>query len=213
MIVLIGTEKGGTGKTTLATNLAAMRASEGHDVLLLDTDTQGSATYWSRIRDDAKIEPGVYCTQKFGQVDNEVSKFTKKFNDIIIDAGGRDSEELRSSMLVADIVCIPLQPSQFDVWTLSPMETMVKKAKILNPKLKAFILLNRASPNPSVSEAEEAKEIISDLEHLGLSQAIIRDRIAFRKAARDGLAVPEMQPADPKAVSEIQGIYKEIYHG
>ena len=213
MIVLIGTEKGGTGKTTLATNLAAMRAGEGHDVLLLDTDTQGSATYWSRIRDEAKIEPSVYCTQKFGQVDNEVSKFTKKFNDIIIDAGGRDSEELRSSMLVADIVCCPLQPSQFDVWTLSPMETMVKKAKILNPKLKAFILLNRASPNPSVSEAEEAKEIIGDLEHLGLSQTIIRDRIAFRKAARDGLAVPEMQPVDPKAVSEIQGIYKEIYHG
>ncbi len=88
------------------------------------------------------------------------------------------------------------------------METMVKKAKILNPKLRAFIVLNRASPNPSVSEAEEAKEILSDLEHLGLSRSIIRDRIAFRKAARDGLAVPEMQPADPKAVFEIQEIYK-----
>ena len=213
MIVLIGTEKGGTGKSTIATNLAAMRAGEGYDVLLLDTDTQGSATYWSRIRDEAKKEPGIYCTQKFGQVDNEVSKFSKKFDDIIIDAGGRDSEELRSSMLVADVVCIPLQPSQFDVWTLSPMETMVKKAKILNPKLQAFILLNKASPNPSVSEAEEAKEIISDLEHLGLAQAIIRDRIAFRKAARDGLAVSEMQPADPKAVSEIEAVYKEIYHG
>lgn len=213
MIVLIGTEKGGTGKSTIATNLAAMRAGEGYDVLLLDTDTQGSATYWSRIRDEAKKKPIIYCTQKFGQVDNEVSKFTKKFDDIIIDAGGRDSEELRSSMLVADVVCIPLQPSQFDVWTLSPMETMVKKAKILNPKLQAFILLNKASPNPSVSEAEEAKEIISDLEHLGLAQSIIRDRIAFRKAARDGLAVPEMQPADPKAVSEIEEVYKEIYHG
>ena len=212
MIVLIGTEKGGTGKTTLAINLAAMRAGEGYDVLLIDTDTQGSATYWSRIRDEAKIEPGVYCIQKFGQVDNEVRKLTKKFDDIIIDAGGRDSEELRSSMLVADKVCIPLQPSQFDVWTLLPMETMVKKAKILNPKLKAFILLNRASSNPSVSEAEEAKEIIGDLEYIGLSQVIIRDRIAFRKAARNGMAVPEIQPADPKAVSEIQGIYKEIYH-
>ncbi len=58
--------------------------------------------------DESKKGPAIYCIQKFGQVDNEVSKLTKKFNDIIIDAGGRDSEELRSSMLVADLVCIPL---------------------------------------------------------------------------------------------------------
>ncbi len=59
--------------------------------------------------------------------------------------------------------------------------------------MQAFILLNRASPNPSVSEAEEAKEIISDLEHLGLAQTIIRNRIVFRKTARDGLAVPDLR--------------------
>ena len=212
MIVLIGAEKGGTGKTTIATNLAAMRAKEGRDVLLFDTDTQGSATYWNRLRDESKIAPVIFCAQNFGRVDNEVAKLSKKFDDIIIDAGGRDSEELRSSLLVADCIYIPLQPSQFDVWTISSMSNMIKSTLILNPKIKAHVLLNRASTNPSVSEVNEAKEILEDVDELNFSQSIIRDRIAFRKAARDGIAITEMKPADKKAVSEIKSLYQEIYH-
>ncbi len=55
MVILIGGEKGGTGKTTIATNLAALRALAGHDVLLVDTDSQGSASYWASSRDEAGI--------------------------------------------------------------------------------------------------------------------------------------------------------------
>ena len=212
MIILIGAEKGGTGKTTIATNLAAMFAKQG-DVLLLDTDLQGSATYWSRIRDESKVEPVIYCAQKFGRVNKEVEKLSKKFDNIIIDAGGRDSEELRSSILVADKIYVPVQPSQFDVWTLSPMAMIIEKASLLNPGLSAFIVLNRASTNPSVAEVNEAKEILSDIESIKLSDSIIRDRIAFRKAARDGLAVTEMKTTDPKAVAEINELYKEITNG
>lgn len=115
-------------------------------------------------------------------------------------------------MLVSDVILAPLQPSQFDVWTLSPMETMVRKAKILNPGLRAFIVLNRASANPAVCEVAEAREIIGDLQNLVLARGTIRDRIAFRKAARDGLGVTEMQPSDPKAVAEIKVVYQEVYH-
>ena len=66
-MILIGGEKGGTGKTTLATNLAAMRALEGHDVLLIDSDPQGSANYWAQSRDELAIKPRVACVQKFGK--------------------------------------------------------------------------------------------------------------------------------------------------
>ena len=67
MIVLIGGEKGGTGKTTIATNLAALRALAGRDVLLVDTDPQGSASYWASSRDEDGIKPRVACIQKFGK--------------------------------------------------------------------------------------------------------------------------------------------------
>nr|MBI9047714.1 hypothetical protein [Anaerolineaceae bacterium] len=197
----------------IATNLAAIQAKKGGDVLLLDTDPQGSATLWSRTRDESKIEPSVYCAQKFGRVDTELRKLSNKFDHIIIDAGGRDSEELRSSMLVADRVYIPLQSSQFDVWTISQMATMVSQASMLNPGMKAYIFLNRASSNPSVTETEEAREILGDLDSLILSQVIIHDRIAYRKAARDGMAVTEMKNPDQKAIAEINLLYKEIYYG
>lgn len=213
MILLIGAEKGGTGKTTLATSLAAMRANAGKEVLLLDTDLQASATYWGRTRDSKKHSP-VYCLQKFGEIDTEVKRLAKKFDDIIIDAGGRDSKELRSSMLIADKVYIPLQASQYDIWTITSMAELVKTAKMINQKLEARIVVNRASSNPSVTETDEAKEILADFEYLTLSKAIIRDRIAFRKAAREGICVTEIEDRpDLKAIAEIEQLYKEIYHG
>ena len=52
MIVLIGGEKGGPGKTTIATNLAAMRTADKGDVLLIDTDKQPTSSYWCSLRED-----------------------------------------------------------------------------------------------------------------------------------------------------------------
>lgn len=118
MIILIGGEKGGTGKTTLVTNLAAMRAINGRDVLIIDTDPQGSANYWAQSRDDEQIKPRVACIQKFGKgLPNEVKDLEHRYQDIIIDAGGRDSVELRSASVATQKVYIPIQPSQFDIWT------------------------------------------------------------------------------------------------
>jgi chromosome partitioning protein len=213
MIILIGSEKGGTGKTTIATNLAAMRAGEGFDVLLLDTDVQGSATSWCRARDDAGIQPSIFCMQKFGRIDSEVPKLSAKFDDIIIDTGGRDSEELRSGMLVAECFYIPVTPSQFDLWSLSPMVSMVRKAGTLNPDLKAAVVINRASTHPTVAETGETRDIVNELEGIGLSRVILHDRICFRKAVREGICAAEMKQKDPKAVYEITMLYKEIYHG
>ncbi len=212
MIVLIGGEKGGTGKTTLATNLAATRARSGRDVLLVDTDIQASASYWTQLRDEAGIEPRVACIQKFGKgLQTEVNDLAKRYEDVIIDAGGRDSVELRAAMVVAEKVFIPIQPSQFDIWTLSQMDQLINTAEGFNPSLKAWVVISRASTNPSVTEQTEAMEAISDFEHLGLAKTIIRDRIAYRKAAREGLGVAEVKGADPKAVEEINALFKEVF--
>lgn len=211
MIVLIGSEKGGTGKTTIATSLAAMRADEGYDVLLLDTDPQGTATYWNRLRDQTQAQK-ITCVQVFGEVDREIRKLASKYDEIIIDAGGRDSSELRSSILVAGKIIIPLQPSQFDIWTITQMAKIVEKAKILNKQLQAYILLNLASTHPYAKEIEEAQEAIkgANFEHLELSEVVIRKRNSFQKAASQGLSVSELEN-ESNAVSEITKLYKEIY--
>jgi chromosome partitioning protein len=212
-ITVFGGEKGGTGKTTLAVNIAAMLAMKGKDVLLLDTDRQGTASFWATVREEENIEPRVACVQKFGKgLPAQVRDLAERYDEIIIDAGGRDSMELRYALGVADRAYIPVQPFQFDIWTIRQMDTLVEMAKGLNEELAAFIVLNRVATNPAIREDRETREFITreDFQHLTLAESMVRDRIAFRKAARDGLAVVEYGQ-DRKAVNEMNQLYEEIY--
>lgn len=213
MIVLIGGEKGGTGKTTLATNLAQLRIQSGRDVLLVDTDKQESASSWAGLREEEGIEPAITTVQKIGKsITRDLLELSKRFDDLVIDAGGRDSYELRAALVAADQIFIPVQASQFDVWTLGNMAELVEHAQALNPKLQAFVVLNRASPNPGVSEAREAEELLADFPVLTFSGVIVRDRIAFRKASSAGQGVNELNPADDKAKAEINQLYEVVFN-
>lgn len=213
MILAVVGEKGGPGKTTIATNLAAMRAIAGRDVLLVDTDIQGSASYWAQTRDDAGITPRVANVQKFGKnLANEIRDLSKRYQDIIIDAGGRDSAELRSSLVCADMAIIPVQASQFDLWTLYRMDEMVKLARTYNEKLRVNILISRAATNLAIPETEGAREMIGDFESFSLMESVIKERIAFRRVAAEGKCVTEMfNPDNDKAAFEITRLYKEVY--
>ncbi len=214
-IVLFGGEKGGTGKTTLATNMAAMLSLQGKDVLLLDTDRQGTASFWATVREDTEIEPRIACVQKFGKgLASQVRDLAERYDEIVIDAGGRDSMELRYSLGVADRAYIPVQPFQFDIWTIRQMDELVEMAQGLNENLQAAIVLNRVSTNPAVHEDQETRDFFDEeaFQHLALVDTVLRDRIAFRKSGRDGLSVFEWKQ-DKKAVNEMNQLYKEVYCG
>ena len=214
-IVLFGGEKGGTGKTTLATNMAAMLSLQGKDVLLLDTDRQGTASFWATVREDTEIEPRIACVQKFGKgLASQVRDLADRYDEIVIDAGGRDSMELRYSLGVADRAYIPVQPFQFDIWTIRQMDELVEMAQGLNENLQAIIVLNRVSTNPAVREDQETRDFFEEeaFQHLALADSVLRDRIAFRKSGRDGLSVVEWKQ-DKKAVNEMNQLYKEVYCG
>lgn len=214
MIILIGGEKGGTGKTTIATNLAAIRAIKGHDVLLVDTDKQGSASAWSDIRDLKNLGVRVPNIQKFGaNLAADILDLNTRYEDIIIDAGGRDSIELRAAMTVTNKMYVPVQASQFDIWTLSIINDLIFQAKAFNPTLQPKVLINRAATNPVVNEVEEAKEVVGDFENLMVADNILKERISYRKAAKSGLSVVELIKADLKAVNEITNLYMEVFNG
>ena len=211
-IILVGGEKGGTGKTTIATNLATLRAIAGRDVLLVDTDPQGSASGWSLTRNEAGITPRVASIQKFGKgLAHELDDLATRYQDIIVDAGGRDSVELRAAMTRAELLVSPLQASQFDLWTLKNLDELVQQAEGLNPRLKTLLVISRGPTHHQVTDAQDAAELVSDYANFNLAKTIIRDRTIYRRAAGLGQGVIEFAEQNDKATSEIQELYNEVF--
>jgi len=208
MIVLFGGEKGGTGKSTLATNIAAYLAKSGQDVLLLDTDRQGSATNWAATRAADPSLAKVHSVAKTGDVNSAARDLAQRYKHVVIDAGGRDSRELRSAMLAADKLFVPIKASQFDLWTVETMNEIVGTSLGFNPNLKALALVSMAPTNPQINEAQEAAEMLKGFEHLMLCSAIIRERKAYRDATSQGRGVVELD--NDKATAEIEALAAQV---
>lgn len=215
MLLLVGMEKGGTGKTTLAVNLAVMRALAGHETLLVDTDLQESASTWATVRAENNLLPSITCVSKRGKVGYDLAQLKPKFDTIIVDAGGRDSLELRQSMVIADRMVIPIRPSQFDSWSLDRMVQHIKDVEEkTGEKLSVAAMMNAVSTNRQVKEVDEMRHMLADYQDIfPVLNTTIGDRIVFRRAARDGLAVVELKNAinDEKAIGELTNLYHEVF--
>jgi chromosome partitioning protein len=222
MLILIGGQKGGTGKSTLATNLVTLRKLKNYDALLYDIDEQKTSTLWASRRDENEITPRIPSTQKILDrrvlnvgvvIRNEIKDLLAKYDEIIVDAGGAANEMLRAAMVLADCLVMPLMPSAFDVWTIDTMNTLVGEAKQQNPKLKAYVVYNKVATHPQAAQQEidESNELLSDFEHITALDVHLVYRKSVRQSQKKGVSVVEYKPADKKAIEEIQSIYREVF--
>jgi len=215
MNICVGHQKGGVGKSTTAINLAIKRASTGKSVLFVDADPQASSIKFFMLREDEKIEPSITCTSLTGKaVYQQIPKLMGKFDDVIIDTGGRDTEGFRASLLVADTLLVPVLPGQFDYWETEALPDILNMARINNPDLRACAFINKADTHPGVSIVEETVEAISKLEGIELLNAKLYYRLAYRKAAELGMSVQEL-PAkykNHKAIMEVFALYQEVFN-
>ena len=208
MIITVGGTKGGGGKTTIATNLAVMRTRAGHDVLLIDADPQGTASTFTVLRNtDAKDTPKYTCVRLLGEeILNSFESLKSKYQDIVIDAGGRETDSHRAALGIADVALIPFQPSSFDIWELGKAAKVVKEMRTMNKNLKAYTLINLADPRGTDNDA--AAEYAGEVEGLLFIPQPIVSRKSFKRAAASGLSVVEVKPPDLKAIEEIQALYE-----
>ena len=206
-IILVGGEKGGSGKSTTATNLAVYLKLEGHDVMLLDADKQATSTKWVGRRNDAGY-PEIHSAQKLGDIYKTAIDLGGRYGFVIIDAGGRDSRELRTGMVAADVLYIPIKASQADLETLPVVDELVSLSRGMNPGLLVRTLLCMAPTNERIKEVEDAQALLVDFPDLPLSGCIIRERKIYRDALLLGKGVVEMKNSDARA--EIQLLGQEI---
>lgn len=211
MIITVGGIKGGSGKTTVATHLAIIRASEGRDVLLIDADDQETASDFTIFRNERSDTGPSYTSIKLtgAAVRTQTLRLLDKYQDIVIDTGGRDTSSQRAALSVADVLLVPFVPRSFDIWTLEKVGALVNEMQPANPKLKAFTFLNRADPRGQ--DNDDAAQVLKDTESLEYANLALGSRKAFSNAAAQGLAVTELKPGDPKAIEEVMMLYRYVF--
>ena len=205
MIVLIGAQKGGCGKSTIATNLAAVAAQKGRDVVLIDADSQGTSATWAADR-EGTTAPQVACVQRVGNITATAKELATKYDLVLIDSGGRDSQELRTGLLAANLLIAPFKPSQADLDTVYQLSDVVNQAKDFNADLVAVAVLTMAPTHPANTEIKDSIEYLS--EHIKVLNCLVHERKAYRDALSAGLGV--IEHSDKKAKDEITKLYKLI---
>lgn len=209
-IITVASTKGGVGKTTLALNIAIAMALQGRDVWLIDADRQGTASTALAIRGEAGRLPAIATAHypEGGALRSQLQHQRGKFQDIVIDAGGRDSTALRAALVLSDLVLVPFQPRSIDVWAVADIAALIKEARAMRDGLEAYGFLNLA--DTAGSDNREAAEALADYPDIQYLDTPIRRRKSIANAAGNGMSVLEFLPKDEKAIAELNALLLAI---
>lgn len=190
MITVVGNLKGGSGKSTVAFNLAVWLAAHGERVNAFDLDPQRTLTDVAEVRSDEGYTP--LFSLHYGGADL-VDELTSKSGEVIVDVGTADMVAMKSALSVADRIVIPVPPSQADIWSTQRFLTLISRVTDeTSPEVCVFV--NRADTHHSIRESDEAEEALSGLEGVTLIKSRLHQRTAYRRSFSEGVGVFELVP-------------------
>jgi chromosome partitioning protein len=214
-VIIVGCNKGGTAKTTSATGLAVVLAQKGNKVYLLDADKQNSASNWAAERERIEAKPVITVSSRRGAIAGHIKSISDDYDYCIVDVSGSISPELVSALPVADLLVAPYKCSQYDLDTLTELETQVNFIKDSTGYAPDVLIYHTmASTNHVIRGRERAsfEACASEFPTFKLMKSVNSHRQAFIDTAENGLAVTEMTNA--KAKKELLAFAEEVLtHG
>lgn len=205
-VIVLASNKGGVGKTTLAMSLAEGLARRD-STLVVDLDPQQSALQWWSVADGGnrlrfRVEAGDRAAV------NAIEEGRPRHRFVVVDCPpSLSAPQTRDALMRADLVLIPMQPSPVDLWAGAHVAEWVRHAKVANPRLRAFIVLNQVEPKTRMWQG--VKEVLDEL-NLPTLATTVRRRAAFRNAALTGTTVYSTGRQGLEAVAEIESLIEEV---
>lgn len=214
MIICVANEKGGSGKSNIAINLAIKLHSLKEDVLLIDSDPQNSIKTFNDIRASKEVPFGFNCVNIFGDsLASQINLLQDKYDILIIDTAGRDCDEMREALSASDILIIPTLPSDLDIAVLNKMIKLYSQYKMFKKDLKAFVVISKASPNPFLQEKIKAlKDFITEknINDLKLCDSVLYEREIYRNSFANGMGVVEFAKKNDNALKDFESFFNEL---
>lgn len=205
MIISVLNLKGGSGKSTISTNLAVAFKLDGKKVLLIDSDPQATSIRWAGERPEENVKVNVVAIPDAKALRKQVKDFMDDYDILIIDGAPQLDLISTTSIAISELVLIPVSPSPYDIWATENIVQRVKSAQEINPDLRAFFIINRDNPRTLLSK--DTDEALNEL-GLPICSTRLHNRIAYADSALNGLSVLEW--TDPKGKEEINTLYNEL---
>ena len=201
MIIAVASTKGGTGKTTAALQVALyLLVQKKAKVCLVDADVQGSSNLAIQSREKNLVSP---------KLRTEVIT-DEKYEYVVIDVGGRETDALRASMAICDTLLIPCRPTGLDLlaFTLNIRDVIQKAREEAGAKFKAFVFISQAHTRMTKND-HEVVQFLRSLDDIKYVDAKLTSRVVFEEAGNHGLSVYEMKPRNEKACAEVRHLVNQ----
>ena len=208
-IITVFNQKGGCSKTTTTMHLGAALAKRGKRVLIADMDKQGSASRWCAQANEGDFPATVVnLFHMGGKMHQEVRKQLPNFDFVVIDSlPGADAPGAGSSLLISDLVVIPVIPSPLDLWATVASKQLALNAQIQNEGLQVRYLATQVPVNTQLSR--DILEMIGADVDIPIMKSSLASRNAYRECCIAGKTVLDW-PRDKAAANEIEGLTDEI---